>query len=290
MNTQCDDDLDMADLIEQHLQELQAEGASEDTVRSRGRCLRRLHDDLPFGIAYATREQIAEWLAYDRWSAWTRYTYAGHIFEFCRWAHAIGALPEDPTAGLRRPRQPASLPRPATDAEWALVLAAPEPILTAGLLAGLAGLRRKEIVGTAREHITKELIIIPRAKGGDPQTVPCHPAIWEHVRDRPPGPLLVDRRGRPMTREQLSATVSRWARSVGLNRWGLHRLRHRFGTEIQREYRDLRVTQECLRHRSVTSTQVYTQVTDQQRRAAITSLPWIGHRPGVGRPVPDAED
>lgn len=292
MLTHGDHDHRMSYLIEEHITALRAQGASPDTIRSRRRCLLRLHDDLPHGIAYACREQIAEWLSYERWSAWTRYTYYGHVVEFFRWLTATGHLAEDPTAGMRRPRQPASRARPASDEEMAIALAAPEPILTAVLLAGYAGMRRSEIAGSHREHITEDVIIIPRAKGGDPQTVPCHPAIWEHVRDRPAGPLIVDHRG-PVSRERLTAIVSRWARSVGLPelsgdpRWGLHRLRHRYGTLIQREYRDLRVTQECLRHRSIASTQVYTQVTDEQRHAAIARLPWR-NRPGRIRPVPPA--
>lgn len=280
----------MSYLIDQHLSVLRAEGMSPLTITSRRRCLRRLHDDLPHGILYACTEQLQAWLGYEKWARWTRYTYTGHVLEFYRWLHATrpDMLPTDPTGTMRRPKPPASVARPATDEQLQVVLTAPEPLLTAVILAGWAGLRRCEIARAHREDITEHTITIPVAKGGDSQTVPTHPAVWEHVRDRPAGPLVVDQRGDKLTAEQLGRLVRRWCRSAGLLGWGLHRLRHRYGTLIQREYRDLRVTQECLRHKSVTSTQIYTQVTDEQRRAAVRALPWIGHRPAGPGPVSPA--
>lgn len=282
----------MSYLIEQHLMVLQAEGRSEDTIAGRRRCLLRLHADLPHGIAAACREQVTQWLAGPqedtrRWSPATRYIYASHVFAFYRWLHAVGYLDEEPTAGLRRPRAPRGLPRPATDKQVELALTAPEPLLTAVILAMYAGLRRTEIARCRREHITEELILIPQAKGGDPQTVPCHPAIWAHVRDRPPGPLIVDNNGAPYGRNRLSLAVMRWFRGHGLRGFGLHKLRHRYGTLIQEQQGDLRLTQECLRHKSIGSTVGYTLVSNGRRRDAVLRLPWVGHRPDDDWPVTD---
>lgn len=284
----------MSDLIEQHIAVLRAEGASPDTRRDRRRVLLRLHDDLPHGILYACTEQLQAWLGYERWSRWTRYTYAGHVFAFYRWLHAAGIREDDPTATMRRPKVPACVPRPATEDEIRLALAAPEPIRTAAHLAYYQGMRRAEIARCCREHITEDLTVIPVAKGGDVQTIPTHPAVWEIVRDIPPSDdpwqpqRLILEDGEPVTPQRLGRLVHYWSRSVGLRGWGLHRLRHAFGTEIQRASGDIRVTQECLRHRSIRSTQIYTAVTDEQRRAAVARLPWIGHRPDAGRPVPPA--
>ena len=47
----------MSDLIEEYLQVLRSAEKSPATIRDRGRCLRRLHADLPFGIGAACREQ-----------------------------------------------------------------------------------------------------------------------------------------------------------------------------------------------------------------------------------------
>ena len=53
----------------------------------------------------------------------------------------------------------------------------------------------------------------------------------------------------------------------------LHQLRHRFGTHAHRHSRDLRVTQELLRHRSPNSTAIYTFVSSIDTRRAVEALP-----------------
>jgi integrase/recombinase XerD len=275
----------MSDLIERHLTAITAEGASTNTRKDRGRCLRRLHDDLPFGIAAASTEQIQAWLAYDQWSRWTRYTYAGHIFGFFDWLVANGYLTadEDPTAGMARPKAPRCVPRPATEEQLATALTAPEPLLTAVILAAYAGMRRFEAAAADREHITEDLIFIPVAKGGAPQTVATHPVVWEHVKDRRRGPLLVDEDGHRLTPERLSGMALRWFRSQGLPGFGLHRFRHWYGTMIQREHHDLLITQQALRHSTVTSTQGYALVSNRVRDDAIRSLPRVTPEPASNR-------
>lgn len=282
--------LTMSYLIETHLTAIAAEGASANTRKDRGRCLRRLHDDLPFGIAAATTEQIQAWLGYEKWSRWTRRTYANHLFGFYEWLTAEGYLPEDPTAGMASPKAPKCTPRPATDEQLAIALTAPEPLRTAVILAAYGGLRRSEIVGVDRDHVTEDVIYIPEAKGGSPQTVATHPLIWEHVRHRPRGPLIASE-GVRLTAEQLSGLALRWFRAHGLPAFGLHRFRHWYGTCIQREHHDLLITQQALRHASVVSTQGYALVASQARDAAVRSLPWMGMSGPVdtrpGHPVGD---
>lgn len=286
----------MSYLIEQHLLVLQAEGRSQDTIDSRRRCLLRLHEDLPHGIAAGCREQLTTWLAGPqdpdrRWSPATKRAYFGHVAEFMRWLVAgyPHLFPDDPMAGMRAPRVPQRLPRPASAEQLSIALTAPEPLLTAVILATFAGLRRSEILQCDREHISEVQIRIPVAKGGDEQTVPTHPAIWDHIRDRPGGPLIIDEFGQSYERNRFSLMAMRWFRRNGLPGFGLHRLRVLYGTTIQEQQGDLRVTQECMRHKSINSTVGYTLVTDQRRRDAVARLPWVGrHRPGGNRPVPPA--
>jgi site-specific recombinase XerD len=53
----------------------------------------------------------------------------------------------------------------------------------------------------------------------------------------------------------------------------LHRQRHWLGVTTQARYRDLRVTQAMLGHLSLQSTQIYTDATAEQQRAARAMLP-----------------
>lgn len=281
----------MSDLLDQHIAVLEYEGARPSTIRGRRRCILRLHEDLPYGVLYATTEQLQAWLAYERWDRWTKYTYYSHLAAFYRWLQSSGIRGDNPMDSIRRPKAPTCLPRPASEDEIRLALQAPEPIRTAAMLAYYQGMRRSEITACCREHITEEITVIPVAKGGERQTVPTHPVVWEHVRDLPDGPVVTER-GRPVSPDRLNVIVRRWAQRAGIaqpgDRWGLHRLRHAFGTHVQRATRDIRITQECLRHRSIRSTQIYTAVTDEQRRAAIAMLPRIEPRPGGVRPGPTA--
>jgi hypothetical protein len=52
-----------------------------------------------------------------------------------------------------------------------------------------------------------------------------------------------------------------------------HWLRHWYGTELVRAGADTRTAQELLRHASLQSTQVYLQVSSQQRAVAVQALP-----------------
>lgn|SRR5574338_1479975 len=261
------------DLIGEHIESIR-HSHSPRTVEARERIMRQLHRYLPAGIAYATTAQIRDWLATPGWSPNTVYTYTGHVLETYRWLAEVGYLNGDPTAVIRRHSPQRGLPRPIKEEELALLLAASEPIPTIALLGAFAGMRRSEIAGCWREHITEERILIVAAKGGQQQAVPTHPEIWAHVRDRPAGPLLVNQRGRQMTPGLLAKHWRDARESLGLpGNVVPHQLRHRYGTVIQREGKDIRVTQECMRHASIATTQIYTQVTSAQRAAAVALLP-----------------
>ncbi len=87
MHRSCDDDVTMSEMIEAHTRHLRAGRASPKTILARGRILRALHRDLPFGLAYASTDEIEAWLGgHPEWSPWTHYTYATHIRSFYRWA------------------------------------------------------------------------------------------------------------------------------------------------------------------------------------------------------------
>lgn len=265
----------MSYLIDEHLDAIRGR-LSRRTLRARRETLQRLHDVLPMGLAYAATEQIEAWLGQPGWSRATRSAYYSHVRKFYKWATERGDLDGDPSAMIMRPKHPRGVANPVTDEELAQALLAREPIRTAVLLAAYEGMRVSEAAAAHREHITRDIVLIPEAKGGDPQTVPTHPFVWEQLKDRPPGPLLLSLAGLEMSGDNLSAKVSAYFKRNGLPGVRMHRFRHWYGTTIQALYGDARVTQECLRHASLASTQIYTLVTDTRRRSAVASLPVVG--------------
>lgn len=273
MRTPSEQHATMSYLIPAYVEHLRAGDKSERTVTERREVLQRLHNDLPFGLGFAATEQLEAWLGQPGWSRWTRITYAKHIRAFYRWATRMEYLDGDPAAELPRPKAPRLVPKPVTDVELAAALHSPEPWYTAIVLAAYAGLRAEEIGRAQREHVNEDLLYVPNGKGGEPGVVATHPFLWETVGERPAGALVLDRFGRPVTGRWLSINARAHFDALGMPDVHLHRFRHWFGSKIQAEYHDLRVTQECLRHASVTSTQGYTMVTGKQRAAAVSMLP-----------------
>lgn len=270
------------DLVALHVAHLRAGGKSPRTIQSRRSVLVQLNNRLPFGLAFAATEQVEAWLAGLREtgrSRWTLSIYHYHVTRFYQWATEAGYLDGNPTATIARPRKPQSIPKPVSEDELGRALGLPEPFRTAVVLAGWAGLRASEIAACAREHIDPVRVLVVCGKGGDPGTVPTHPFVWRHVQGRGGGPLITDRWRRPVDGHWLTVNIRRAFDDLGLPDVHLHRMRHWYGTMIQTTLGDLRVTQECLRHRHVTSTQGYTQVTQERRAAAVAALPVPGQRP-----------
>nr|MDT0658012.1 tyrosine-type recombinase/integrase [Micromonospora sp. DSM 115978] len=265
------------DMIRSHLTWMAA-GPYADTTRDDARkILARLHRDLPAGIHQALPEELADWLARPGWSAQTRATYHKHIVRFYRWA-ASGRDPwlsYDPSAELGRPVALPGLPRPAPDHLVDVALfRLPHPWTLVARLTALAGLRPCEVAALVRADVTERCITI-RGKGGKTRSVPTHPLIWQLIEPMPDGPIVTRADGQPA----YPLYVTRWGahhlRAAGCD-ITLYRLRHWFGTELQSRHRDLRVTQELMGHASPVTTMGYTQVTDDRKRQAVSTLPYGG--------------
>ena len=220
----------MSELIDAHTRHLRAAGQSPHTISCRARVLRHLHTDLPFGLAYASTDELEAWLGHDTsWSPWTLSTYAMHIRAFYRWADGRW-LQGDPTVDMARPRTPDCIPNPVTDLELATaVRRSPEPWHTAVMLAAFAGLRASELSGVRREDVTEHSIRIRRAKGGNPAAVDTHPLLWQLAHPRPPGHLAVRADGRPINGKWLATYGRKHFDRIGLPGVTMHRFRHWFG-------------------------------------------------------------
>ncbi len=69
---------------------------------------------------------------------------------------------------------------------------------------------------------------------------------------------------KPLTSRSIERIVSRYAKIAGITKHITpHTLRHSFGTDLLRGGADIRAVQTLLGHASITTTQIYTHVTDQ---------------------------
>lgn len=255
---------------------MRALGSSEATIRTRTSGIRTLcqhaHLDDPRRV---TTRQLVSWLAAAN-TGWTRRTYWLSVHAWCAWLVLVGERPDDPSAPIPRPRQPHGVPRPVPEVVVRAVLSNPPGRRAYAyiVLASYAGLRVHEIAKVRGEDVDGDWLFV-QGKGGQGAAVPMHPLVMSLARQMPsvsywfPGS-----HGGHVAADSVSRVVRNAFKSVGSEATA-HRCRHLFGTGVLRASRDIRVTQVLLRHQSLGSTQIYTEVTDADLVAAVHALSWV---------------
>jgi integrase/recombinase XerD len=211
------------------------------------------------------------------------------IRSFFRHATLLGRVQENPAAALDLPRRRPQLPRTlsAGEAERLLEAAAgttPRAMrdrALAELLYG-AGLRVSEAVGLERGGVDLEHRVVRAiGKGDRERVVPIGRAAADALRrylahgrphlDRRHRPeLFLNAQGGPLTRAGAFLILRRMAEKAGLEpeRVHPHLLRHSFATHLLEGGADLRSVQEMLGHADLSTTELYTHVSDRRRREA----------------------
>lgn len=135
-----------------------------------------------------------------------------------------------------------------------------------------SGLRATELLGLTVHQLAKlPPTIIVKGKGGSERLVPLTPpalaaaGAWLRARAQAgiTGPWVFQGRGaQPLTRQRLDSLLKATAVAAGVDATLVHAhaFRHAFATDMLDGGADLRVIQELLGHRCVTTTQVYTHV------------------------------
>lgn len=145
-----------------------------------------------------------------------------------------------------------------------------------------SGLRVSELVGLNRDHINLERReFMVRGKGSKDRPVFVGKSAAEHIKeyldarkDNLPALFVsyskktqdVDRSGnyRRLTARSVQRLVQKYARLAGITKHvSPHTMRHSFATDLLMNGADIRSVQGMLGHSNISTTQIYTHITDQ---------------------------
>ncbi len=211
------------------------------------------------------------------------------IKSFFNFLREEGIIQNDPTEHLSAPRVGRSLPKFLTEEEVERLLGRCEDDESLegkrahAMLETLyaTGIRVSELVSLNVKDIDlQEGYLRCVGKGSRERIVYMYPralqALKEYIEQvrpklvnaRDDGALFVNRKGERLTRQWVWAILKERAKKTGIDpaRITPHVLRHSFATHMLGHGAPLRHVQELLGHASITTTQVYTHLTQEQLR------------------------
>ncbi len=201
-----------------------------------------------------------------------------------------GVRSDDPTADVEGVRVPAGIPHPLTEEEVERLLAAASGADAAGLrdralleLLYATGARISEACGLSLDDLDRpDRLVRLFGKGAKERIVPYGrvaaaavdewltrgrdqlvPLRWARRGDQQA--VFLNTRGARLSRQAAWAVVRKYGERVGLaDRLSPHVLRHSCATHLLDHGADLRIVQEMLGHASISTTQVYTKVSQER--------------------------
>jgi len=201
---------------------------------------------------------------------------------------AEGVLEDTPTAAVNTPPVDRHLPHPLSREEIARLLAEPARSNTPKAsrdqalleLMYATGMRASEIIGLEIGAVDLEAETVRcLGKGNKERILPMYERAREALRaylengrirllqGRDEVALFVNKWGQPLTRQGLWLLVKKYATAAGIERKVTpHTLRHSFATHMLDGGAGLREVQQLLGHADISSTQIYTEISNQHKR------------------------
>ncbi len=256
---------------------MRSQGLSPRTIGERTRIVRQAAREMGVEAGAFTPRCIQAWLAGQARPS-TRVTYYSALTAWSQWLVRLEHRVDDPTMKVPRPRAMKGRPRPVATEHLnaVLELKLATETRTKILLAAYAGLRASEIAkfqGRWVDAIAGTVRVL--GKGGSDDVIPLHPILAREAQVYPrrgywfPSPT---RPGESVHGASVTNVISDAFSRVGVDATA-HQVRHWFATTLIREGVDVRVVQELMRHKSLNTTAIYTEVVDTTRREAIDHLP-----------------
>jgi len=291
----------MDELIDRYVRYLQYErNASPHTIRNYRSDLLQFRDyltrerpDKPVDVGRVDAVRIRGFLGYlfaqeEKKTSIARKLAA--VRAFFKFLQREGVIKESPAALVSTPKLERHLPRIMTEEEMNTFL---DRVVEAAKLGDpliqrddavlellyASGLRVSELVGLDLRSVNfSDNMLLVRGKGRKERIVPfgskAQQALWDYLprrekllREHRTGcpALFLNARGGRLTTRSVDRLVKKYVRVFGPPvKVSPHSLRHAFASHLLSEGADLRSIQEMLGHKSLSTTQKYTQVSIQQ--------------------------
>ncbi|MGD9564146.1 MAG: site-specific tyrosine recombinase XerD [Pyrinomonadaceae bacterium] len=281
------------DFIREYLSFVKVEkGLSANSIESYGNDLSKLFAWTkknrldPIGL---TRQNLREWmidLSRSGLSLNSKRRLVSVLRGFYKFLMIDGHIKENPAELLDVPQKGSYLPRFLNQAEIEALFLVPDTSTETGLrdraimeLMYSSGLRVSEAVSIQVKDVDLDAgILTTTGKGSKTRRVPVgssavgwlnsYLALRQKKDDIEVSNLFVTTSGRPVTRQAVFLLIKEYAEKAGLEDVSPHTLRHSFATHLVQNRADIRSVQQMLGHADISTTQIYTHMTDAHLRKA----------------------
>src|ERR1051325_912455 len=280
------------DLVKEFITYLQVErGLARNSLESYRRDLNRLEQwaaKIKRPISDLNRADLRKWIAQLSREGLAPSSVARSVSAargFFRFLMLDGHIKHHPAEDLDTPQKFAYLPKFLNEDEIDRLFAAPDISTPEGIrdramleLMYAAGLRVSEMISLKQTDVDLHTgIVTCHGKGSKERRVPVgksaihwlqQHAAMKGAYGKSTFPNLFLSRGKPLTRQFAWSTIKSYAESVGISNVSPHTLRHSFATHLLQHGADSRSVQALLGHSDISTTQIYTHITDGHLRSS----------------------
>lgn len=286
----------MEEFLEDFVRSLAIAGRSKNTIEAYQRDLKKFMvflNNRSLAIREVKEEDIQDYLAFlhqGGFAASSASRMTTSLNGFFRFLIDQDVIALNPMVLIRGPKQGKSLPKTISTEEIDRLLATPNTATHYGIrdraifeLMYATGVRVSELIAIRMEdlHLDLELFHV-LGKGGKVRILPIvgEAAYWlrkylEEVRPlflvkkraRQSKYVFLTQRGTPFTRQGIWKQLKRYTQEAGISfNVSPHMLRHSFATHLLERGADLRLIQELLGHANISTTEIYTHLSNYHLR------------------------
>jgi integrase/recombinase XerD len=280
------------DLVREFLAYIQVEkGLSANTLQSYARDIAKLQAwaaQHRKPIETLQRKDLREWIARmsrDGLSPSSVSRTVSAARGFFRFLMLDNHIDRHPAEDIKTPQRHSPLPKFLSEEEMERLLRAPDIKTDIGVrdralieIMYAAGLRVSEACGLRTGDVELDTALLScHGKGSKERRIPIGKSAVHWVQrylairkqfGNEAKPELFLHRGRAITRQTAWAIIKGYAATAGVPDISPHTLRHSFGTHLMQHGADSRSVQALLGHSDISTTEIYTHITDLHMRKA----------------------